>query len=650
MSEFSLDDPGFAPPAPPVPPSSSDSSAESPVDGRRKCSSCPRRMSKKSADRHTICIACRGFDCDINNRCEECLEWSEDDIVAYAKYRKSLKSRDSSSKTKSKLSHPPLTPSRPSPQPALLPAQQPAPRPAQPAPRPSQRDDLQSQMDSLSANFQSLSQSLTSQLSDFMSQFLSQNQSFRQPRLGPDAGESRPDPTAGESRMFQGEGAPSRTPLVPPCHGFPFDSDFAAPQREQSGRSPPRSPPFAAPRASSRPAPRQPPDFQAPPQPSTSGWIPPGPPPPRSRHDSSGSYSEASVSESVTVALDSTSARLADLIYQVCPASRPLLDPKAPQCEFEAWWGQPEAAASKQRFRLYPRVAEVREEVAARSASLARRSKPLSRIIPARARSYSLADDAVFASSQPVNSAFTQLTGSRVLASRRWGSVSFSDMERLERMFQGQLEVTSASLWLLSGILAMLKRDKFQPSDPALFNSALSAASAALSRQARSSAAGSDFILAKRRESLLAHTTLPVPESQKRSLTTSPGTSSGLFDSGLLAEVVAQVHSSSQISSNLALTRSFRRGRSAPASSSPLTGPRLPSFSRSRPYGKRSSCSSRSGARKRFKGGKGGGGGGSFFWTFGFPEVGAISFPAVVCPSIGRPGGTGVRSLGWWRC
>ena len=43
---------------------------------------------------------------------------------------------------------------------------------------------------------------------------------------------------------------------------------------------------------------------------------------------------------------------------------------------------------------------------------------------------------------------------------------------------------------------------------------------------------------------------------------------------------------------------------------------------------------------------EGWGGGGSFFRAFGFPEVGAVSFPAVVCPSIGRPGGTGVRSLG----
>ena len=365
-----------------------------------------------------------------------------------------------------------------------------------------------------------------------MAQFLCQNQSFRQPRLGPDAGESHPGQTAGESRMFQGEGAPSRTPLVPPYHDYPLHSNSTAPPPEQSGRAPSRSPPFAAPRASTRQAPRPPPSFEAPPQPSTSGWVPPGPPPPRSRHDS-----EASDSESVTSARDSASARLADLIYQVCPDSRPLFDPKSPRCGFEAWFGQPEAAASKQRFRLYPRVAEVQEEVAARSESLARRSKPLSRVIPTRARACALADDAVFASSQPVNSAFAPLTGSRVLASRRWGSVSFSDMERLERMFQGQLEVTSASLWLMSGILTMLKRDHFQPSDPALFNTALSSVSAALSRQAHSAAAGSDFMRAKRRESLLAHTTLPVPESQKRSLTMSPGTSSGLFDSGLLAEV-----------------------------------------------------------------------------------------------------------------
>ena len=453
-------------------------------------------------------------------------------------------------------------------------------------------------MDSLSFNFQSLSETLTSQLNEFMNMFCSQSQSSCQPWLGPDAGESHPDVTAGESRMFQGEGAPSRTPLIPPSDFTPLPHDFRAP----SGRAPSSSAPYAAPRASARQAPRPQPPFGAPLQPSTSGWVPPGPPPPRSRRDSSESESEASESESVSSVRDTASARLADLIYEVCPDSRPLFDARAPRCGFEAWFGQPEAAASRQRFRMYPRVAEVQEEVAARSEALARRAKPLSPVIPARARAYAMADDAIFTSSQPVNSAFAQLVGSH-----RWGSITFSEMERLERLFQGQLEVTSSSLWLMSGILAMLKRDGFQPSDPALFNSALSSVSAALSRQARTAAAGSTFIRAKRRESLLAHTTLPVPETQKRNLTVTPGSSSGLFDSELLAEVVSQVQSSSQISSNLALSRSLRRGRSTPSSSSsPLTGPRLPSFARGRPSGKRSSSSSRSGSRKHFRGGKGG--------------------------------------------
>ena len=94
MSEYSLDEPGFAPPVPPVPPSSSESSVETPADGRRKCITCPRRMSKKLADRHTLFVNCRGFDCDVHSRCEECLEWSEEEVIKYAKYRKSLKSRN----------------------------------------------------------------------------------------------------------------------------------------------------------------------------------------------------------------------------------------------------------------------------------------------------------------------------------------------------------------------------------------------------------------------------------------------------------------------------------------------------------------------------------------------------------------------------
>ena len=415
MSEYSLDEPGFAPPVPPVPPSSSESSVETPVDGRRKCSSCPRRMSKKSADRHTLCVSYRGFDCDLNNRCEECLEWSEEEVVKYAKYRKSLKSRESSSR-KTSMPTPPLTTSGPSPQPAPLPAQQPAP---QPAPRPAQRDDIESQVDSLSFNFQSLSETLASQLNEFMNRFLSQSQSSCQPRLGPDAAESHPGRTAGESHMFQGEGIPaglhwSLHPLLLPCLmtlGLRSRSCQAVlrlarllmPLRVPQPirlrvlshllvllRNPPRlvgsrlvllllvlvvtrlslSRRPVILRVSRRCVTLLP-----------HGWLT--------------SFTRSALTRALflmrglrvaVLRLGSASLRL-----------RPL----------------------KQRFRMYPRVAEVQEEVAARLEALARRAKPLSRINPARARAFAMADDAIFTSSQPVNSAFAQLVGSRALGSRR---------------------------------------------------------------------------------------------------------------------------------------------------------------------------------------------------------------------------------------
>ena len=60
MSEYTLDEPGFkAPGAPPPVPPSSDSSVVTPPEVRRNCIACPRRMSKITADRHTLCILSR---------------------------------------------------------------------------------------------------------------------------------------------------------------------------------------------------------------------------------------------------------------------------------------------------------------------------------------------------------------------------------------------------------------------------------------------------------------------------------------------------------------------------------------------------------------------------------------------------------------
>ena len=154
----------------------------------------------------------------------------------------------------------------------------------------------------------------------------------------------------------------------------------------------------------------------------------------------------------------------------------------------------------------------------------------------------------------------------------------------------------------------MLKRDGFNPSTPGLFDTAIASVSASLAFQARPAASGSAFLRSKRRESLLAHSTVPIPEPQKRALVVTPGSVSALFDEPLLGSMAAQVKVDSLVFSSLAVSEALSsRSGSKPlaTSSSPLTGPS--GYRPPRPAqrsGKRSASSSRSGGRRRFKGGK----------------------------------------------
>ena len=155
----------------------------------------------------------------------------------------------------------------------------------------------------------------------------------------------------------------------------------------------------------------------------------------------------------------------------------------------------------------------------------------------------------------------------------------------------------------------MLKRDDFNPSTPGLFNTAISSMSTALAFQASTAASGSVFLRAKRWESLLAHSKVPIPEPQKRALIVTPGSDSGVFSEPLLDSVAVQVKEDSLVSSSLAVSKALSsRSGSKPlaSSSSPLAGPsgyRPPR--QAQRSGKRSAPSLRSEGCKRFKSGKG---------------------------------------------
>ena len=255
MSEVNLDEPGFSGPAGSAPPSS-DSSVDPPPDSRSKCVACPRRMSAKTADHHTICVVCRGFDCTVDTRCEECIEWPEEDVRLYAKMSKSLKSKGSSK-------HRDKTPASTPPPPAA----------SIPSSQPTAMSQMQSQVDSLSSLVNSLSESVFARM-DALQAFLDSSipPSSSRPSHRPDACTPQPGVTTGESRMFQAMGESCRKTV----------GDDSLDQGDRPRRTV-YSDPLAAsqPRAASHSAPQPsafvpppPPHAEVPPQPSTSGWVP----------------------------------------------------------------------------------------------------------------------------------------------------------------------------------------------------------------------------------------------------------------------------------------------------------------------------------------------------------------------------------------
>ena len=219
MSDINLDEPGFTAPGNATAPPSSDSSVDNPPEAHQKCVACPRRMSAKTADCHTLCVVCRGFDCNLDSHCEECIEWPDEEVRLYVKYRKSLKSKDrSKNKSKPSATPPPPSESVPSSQPDALAA-------------------MQTQVDSLNSIVNTLAESLSARLDALAASLVSHSlpQLSSQTRLGPDVGQSQPGKTAGTRRTFQALGVADGTSGR---HLYStLDQGVSAPPLEHSGPS-----------------------------------------------------------------------------------------------------------------------------------------------------------------------------------------------------------------------------------------------------------------------------------------------------------------------------------------------------------------------------------------------------------------------------
>ena len=186
------------------------------------------------------------------------MEWPEEEVRLYAKYRKPLKSKTS---LKSKSSAPP-----------------PPPADSVPSPQPSPRSDIETRVESLCATVANLAELVHSKLDALTASLCSPSltQVSSQPRLGPDVSDPQPGLTAGYHHQFQALRGPDRSPAVPPTAPPSVSQDVRAPSGEQLGSAsapPPTAAPGAAPHPSAASAPHPPPPgFEVPSsQPLTSG-------------------------------------------------------------------------------------------------------------------------------------------------------------------------------------------------------------------------------------------------------------------------------------------------------------------------------------------------------------------------------------------
>ena len=95
IMDFSLVNPGFSDSITDVQdaPKSSGSSSASSGQPQRSCARFYSRMSSIDRDKHLLCIYCRGYECSVDLRCEECENWSKEEMLAHVKIRKSLASK-----------------------------------------------------------------------------------------------------------------------------------------------------------------------------------------------------------------------------------------------------------------------------------------------------------------------------------------------------------------------------------------------------------------------------------------------------------------------------------------------------------------------------------------------------------------------------
>ena len=417
--------------------------------------SCHGRTSSFSLDKHLFCIKCRGSDCSLLSRCDECMQWTKEEMESYMKLRKSL-----SSKAKRSKSSPRSTP------------------------HDSDIDNsIAVQLDSINKSvdqkIQAMSESLLSQFSSMLDRF--------QPRHNITC---FPDPSAvpGYSACL----------FEPPYCRPTVRTKSPAGLRFQKGDEEPV--PHEDNLASARlidETPRHPPGDAGEPQGTQQALAFT-----RQRQAGAGFNSQADDDDEDRESIaDSTPAdraynRLVHYIYDRFPHSQPDSVPyMPPRCEFEEFFATSESASSaKPNLALYPRVNKILESCADRALRFAREARPLHQVVPLKRHTFHVGDQPDFCAARFLNLDFSRITKQKTTLKSRASSVSLNDLEKLDRASRSILAGQSQSFGLLSSLLAQLRDEGYKPADPTLFDKNIATLSSSLASQTGLSAGVSEFV------------------------------------------------------------------------------------------------------------------------------------------------------------
>ena len=312
-------------------------------------------MSSIDRDKHLICIRCRGYECSVELRCAECESWSKEEMLCLEKIRRSLASKakgrgKNSYKTSKKTASPPST---------------------------SASYDLD---DRFAAQYNRMVKEMDDKMHLFSSSILGQIKDLLAP--------NRPDdPNNDNDSMFPGQAWLKPVPEPPQpqakfrwrtserleCEGGTEaqTSGLAHAQVRRSHISPPSA---------------------HPPQLSGGGQyvtFSQGGPRGHSDHHVESDHvddDEDDINDRDSLAeaqVDRSFAHLIQYIYECFPHAEPqTVASAAPRCDYESYFAVTDPPEpSCKLIRLYPRVSEIQAAASDYAANLARKSRPLFKIL-----------------------------------------------------------------------------------------------------------------------------------------------------------------------------------------------------------------------------------------------------------------------------